>query len=262
MLLHPAPLERYYSRGAGCCTLLASGDPHSAMLIRMARFPRMDPPALALVIDLDGTLVDTFAAMQGAFSAAAGREVGVDELLTLFGPGAGTEAGILEQLGVPDAETLERWYEHYRTGHAELAPFPGMRETLEGARARGLRTGMLTGKGRRSTLITLDALGVTPLLDAIVTGDEAPAAKPDPSGLLLVLEQLGVAPARAVYIGDSLADAGAARAAGTRIAAALWDPRASILRYPEPPDYLLRSPVDLPALLDAIADGPAAQPLA
>jgi HAD superfamily hydrolase (TIGR01549 family) len=220
----------------------------------------MDLPALALVIDLDGALADTFAAMQGAFSAAAGREIGVDELLVLFGPGAGTEAGILAQLGVPDAETLERWYKHYRAGHDELAPFPGMRETLVEARNRGLRTGMLTGKGRRSTLITLDALGVAMLLDAVVTGGEAPAAKPDPRGLLLVLEQLGVEPARAVYIGDSVADAGAARAAGTRIAAALWDPRATILRFPEPTDYLLRSPDDLPALLDAITGGPVAWP--
>ena len=205
------------------------------------------------MIDLDGTLADTFAAMQGAFSVATGRDLGVDELLALFGPGAGTEAGILAELGVSDADSLERWYKHYRAGHDELATFPGMREALVEARARGLCTGMLTGKGRRSTLITLDALGVTPLLDAVVTGDEAPAAKPDPSGLLLVLAQLGVEPARAVYIGDSIADAGAARAAGTRIAAALWDARATVLRYPEPPDYVLRTPEELMALLPAIS---------
>ena len=218
----------------------------------MTAFPLMFPPARALVIDLDGTLADTFAAMHGAFSAVAGREIGVEELLELFGPGAGTEAAILATLGVPDAEQLEAWYAHYGTAHTDLAPFPGMRETLIEARVRGLRTGMMTGKGRRSTLITLDALGVTELLDAVVTGDEAPAPKPDPSGLLLVLEKLGVPPERAVYVGDSLADAGTARAAGARIAAALWDPRASIVRAPEPPDYALRTPEDLTNFLDAI----------
>ena len=212
----------------------------------------MLPPAQALVIDLDGTLADTFAAMHGAFSAVAGHEIGVDELLELFGPGAGTEAAILAMLGVPDAGRLEEWYTHYDAAHTDLMPFPGMRETLIEARARGLRTGMMTGKGRRSTLTTLDALGVTELLDGIVTGDEAPAPKPDPSGLLLVLEKLGVPPERAVYIGDSLADAGTARAAGARIAAALWDPRASIGRSPEPPDYVLRTPADLTDFLDAI----------
>jgi pyrophosphatase PpaX len=222
-------------------------------MITMTRFPPMWPPARALVIDLDGTLADTLAAMQGAFSAVAGRDIGVDELLELFGPGAGTEAGILATLGAPDAASLERWYDHYGAAHADLAVFPGMRETLEGARARGLRTGMLTGKGRRSTLITLAALGVTDLLEVVVTGDEAPAPKPDPGGLLLALATLNVPPDRAVYIGDSLADAGAARAAGARIAAALWDPRASIARSPEPPDYALRSPDDLADLLDAIS---------
>lgn len=222
----------------------------------MASFPPMFPPARALVIDLDGTLADTFAAMQGAFSAVAGRDIDVDELLALFGPGAGTEAAILATLGVPDVASLEQWYEHYGAAHADLAPFPGIREALIEARVRGLRTGMMTGKGRRSTLITLDALGVTDLLDAIVTGDEAPAPKPDPSGLLLVLERLGVAPARTVYIGDSLADAGAARAVGARFAAALWDARATSASSPEQPDYLLATPEDLPAFLNAITARP------
>jgi HAD superfamily hydrolase (TIGR01509 family) len=215
-------------------------------------FPPMRPPAQALIIDLDGTLADTFAAMQRAFSIAAGRELGADELLELYGPGAGTEAGILAALGAADAGALECWYDHYRAAHADIAVFPGMRETLIEARRRGLRTGMLTGKGRRSTLITLDALAITGLLDAIVTGDEAPAPKPDPSGLLLVLERLVVSPSRAVYIGDSLADAGAARAAGIRIAAAMWDPRAGIVRSPEVLDYVLRGPSDLTALLEAM----------
>jgi HAD superfamily hydrolase (TIGR01509 family) len=222
----------------------------------MEQFPVLFPPARALVIDLDGTLADTFAAMQGAFSAVAGRELGVEELLELFGPGAGTEAAILATLGVADEAALERWYEHYGAAHTDLAPFPGMREALLEARARGLRTGMMTGKGRRSTQITLDALGVAGLLDAVITGDEATRPKPDPMGLLLVLDRLRVPPERAVYLGDSLADAGAARAAGVRVAAALWDPRASILQSPEPPEYALRSPADITAFLDAISARP------
>jgi HAD superfamily hydrolase (TIGR01509 family) len=213
----------------------------------------MEPPALAVIIDLDGTLADTFPAMRAAYCAATGREVGVGELLALFGPGAGTESQILIALGTSHPHALDTWYTCYRTAHGRVACFPGMRALLEGARTRGLRTGMLTGKGRRSTLITLDALGVTPLLDTVVTGDEAPAPKPDPRGLLLALSQLGVAPARAVYLGDAVADAGAARAAGTRYAAALWDPLATALRAPQPPDYALRTAADLHAFLEAIA---------
>ena len=224
----------------------------------MTDFPPMFPPARALVIDLDGTLADTFAAMQNAFSRVAGRELGVDELLELFGPGAGTEAQILATLGVEDVEALEEWYRHYGAAHTDLQCFPGMREALIQAREHGLRTGMLTGKGRRSTMITLDALGVTELLDAVVTGDEAPEPKPDPSGLLLVLEELDVPPQRAVYIGDSLADAGAARAAGAKVAAAAWDPLSRILESPEAPDYVLRTPEDLARFLDAITARPPA----
>lgn len=219
----------------------------------MPSFPRMEPPAQALIIDLDGTLADTFPAMQAAYCHAVGRDVSTEELLALFGPGAGTEAQILTTLGAPSSAALDSWYARYRDAHAELTCFPGMQDVLAEARRRELKTGMLTGKGRRSTLITLDALGVTPLLDVVITGDEAPAPKPDPRGILLALAQLGVPPARAVYIGDSLADGGAARAAGCRFAAALWDHRAAIVRDPIAPDFTLRSPDDLTALLDAIS---------
>ena len=79
------------------------------------------------VFDLDGTLADTFPAMQAAFSAGAGRAVADDELLRLFGPGAGPETHILASLGAPVPEALEAWYARYRAAHDGLDTFPGMR---------------------------------------------------------------------------------------------------------------------------------------
>jgi pyrophosphatase PpaX len=197
--------------------------------------------AHALIVDLDGTVADTFPAMQAAFSEAVGRRIPAAELLALFGPGAGTEAEILALLGARSLDALERWYGMYAGAHDTLSAFPGIVDGLTEARKLGIRTGMLTGKGRRSTLITLQRLGLTALIETVVTGDEAPAPKPDPRGLLTALATLGVEPGDAVYVGDSVADLGAARAAGVLAVAALWDARASIATISNQADVALRT---------------------
>jgi FMN phosphatase YigB (HAD superfamily) len=61
----------------------------------------------------------------------------------------------------------------------------------------------------------LAGTGLNELLEVIVTSTDVGAAKPDPRGLLQALRQLGVAPERALFVGDADVDEGAARAAGT-----------------------------------------------
>jgi putative hydrolase of the HAD superfamily len=67
----------------------------------------------------------------------------------------------------------------------------------------------------------LDQLGISPLLSAVVTPAAAGAAKPEPRIFELALERLGVAPERALHIGDGPADEEGAMAAGMKFA---WAP--------------------------------------
>ena len=215
----------------------------------------------AVVLDLDGTLADTFGLLLVAFDAATravrGRELTRAEMVAHFGPGAGTEAHIVAALaGREHPDDLAAFYEAYTGRHAEqVQVFPGLREALEEARSRGCATGMLTGKGRRSTDITLRELGVADLFDAVVTGDEAPAPKPDPRGLLLVLDRLAVPPSRALFVGDTIADIGAGRAAGTPVAAALWHEPDNAELVDSGADYLLKTGEDLRALVAELTAG-------
>jgi len=55
----------------------------------------------------------------------------------------------------------------------------------------------------------------------VVGCEDVIAPKPDPSGLFAVLKVLGVSPKDALYIGDSLVDEGAAKAAGVDFSAML-----------------------------------------
>jgi putative hydrolase of the HAD superfamily len=76
----------------------------------------------------------------------------------------------------------------------------------------------------------LDALGLGPLVDAVVTSAEAGAPKPAPQVFELALARLGAVAERTVHVGDAEADAEGARAAGLRFEPApLADAAARIL---------------------------------
>ena len=217
----------------------------------------------AIVFDLDGTLADTFGLLLAAFDEATrahrGRPLTHAEMIAHFGPGAGTEEAIVCALAgataeAPPAGCVEAFYRVYEARHGELVQlFPGIRHALRAARERGLAIGLVTGKGRRSADITLRELGIAPFFDAIATGDDAPAPKPDPRGLLAVLGRLGAAPRRALFIGDSIADLGAGQAAGTLVAAVLWNDPPDPALLAANPDFILRDGDDLAALLDRLA---------
>ena len=67
--------------------------------------------------------------------------------------------------------------------------------------------------------LLLDVLGLTGLLDAIVTGDDITRGKPDPQGFLLAFQRFGVPPARGFVIEDAVAGVQAGKAAGAQVIA-------------------------------------------
>jgi putative hydrolase of the HAD superfamily len=91
---------------------------------------------------------------------------------------------------------------------------PGGRELLVELRRRQVRTGIVSNFDHRLRGL-LEALGLRPLLNAVVLPSEASAAKPDPRIFELALQRLGVSPKDALYVGDDPAeDLAGARAAG------------------------------------------------
>jgi putative hydrolase of the HAD superfamily len=113
---------------------------------------------------------------------------------------------------------------------ADLAPeefAPAFLEALVFEPAAGATAACraLAGAGLRLAVVSnwdiglhgqLALLGLTAIVDAVVTSAEAGAPKPDPAVFRLALERLDVAPARAVHVGDAIADEEGARAAGLR----------------------------------------------
>lgn len=223
-------------------------------------FRAMHPEIHAVLFDVDGTLIDSYRLYLEAYRRALEPVLGYapdDAELTARRPSA-ERLFLSEWVGPELAEQChQRMCQHYESLHGALAEgaYDGVREMLAHLRSAGLRLGVVTGKGRRAWEITVRHLDLGPF-EVVVTEDDAEHPKPDPGGLLRALEALGVPPERAAYVGDSLGDLQAGRAAGVRVGAALWpktDP-ADRQRFLEslgvaPPHWLLEHPADLSRVL-------------
>lgn len=103
----------------------------------------------------------------------------------------------------------------------ETELFPGARELLHGLKAQGVKTAIVSTKRGDTIQLILERLGLADAVELVVGSADVKRPKPDPEGLLFVLDRLGVRPGDALFCGDTILDAGAAQNAGTRFAAVL-----------------------------------------
>ncbi|MBK5221528.1 MAG: nicotinate-nucleotide--dimethylbenzimidazole phosphoribosyltransferase [Acidimicrobiia bacterium] len=98
---------------------------------------------------------------------------------------------------------------------------PQVLDDLRDLADRGVRLAAVTDTSvmhEADVRALLEPAGVSALLEVVVTSCDVGATKPDPLSLVTCLERLGVAPTRALYIGDRVIDRAAADAAGTHFA--------------------------------------------
>ena len=95
-------------------------------------------------------------------------------------------------------------------------PMRGVQELLTTLRGAGIPTAIASSAPARWVVGAVERLGIRPLFDAVVTGDEVARRKPAPDVYLEAARRLGVDPARSIAIEDSGPGITAARAAGMR----------------------------------------------
>lgn len=180
----------------------------------------------AVVIDLDGTLLDTAPDLADAANAMLG-ELGLEQLpiatiRTYIGNGVSrlVKRVLTRDLHAePDldlfADALEIFQKHYGEHVSRSSkPYPGVIDGLEKFRARGFKLACITNKAERFTVPLLRDTGLFGYFELILSGDSLPKRKPDPLPLLHACERFAVEPRHLLLIGDSLNDTQAARAAG------------------------------------------------
>ncbi len=179
------------------------------------------------IFDMDGTLTQTNQLIYDSFNYIArkyrDRTYTIPEITAMFGPPEEDALLSIVEPGEIDA-VMEDYLSFYRANHSRLARlYPGIEETLRFLKERGRTIALFTGKGSRTTAITLEEFGLNAYFDAVVTGNDVENHKPSPEGIRRVLERFSLHPDDALMIGDAVSDVKAARGAGVPVVAVLWD---------------------------------------
>lgn len=227
----------------------------------------MDTGGIRLVLfDLDGTLVDSVPDLTGAANALLARlgrdPVSEAQVRHWVGDGIAklVERVLSEPEGAvaPAGDQLQQAQRLFREAYAgqltqRSRPYPGAEQVLETLRARGFRLACVTNKDTELARRLLEHLDLLPRFDLAVGGDRVERLKPDPALLFHAMEALEVTPGQALMVGDSVADVGAARAAGIPIVAVSYGYNRSGGIAGEHPDRVIDSLPELPPLLSRAA---------
>jgi pyrophosphatase PpaX len=208
---------------------------------------------IAILFDLDGTLVDTvpfiLEAVRHAFEGYGTCPTDAEWIA-----GIGTPLRVQLASFARRPEDVNSLFERYRSfwlaRHDERTrAFPGAVETVEALAGAGHPIGVVTAKIEQGAFRTLRHTGLLPHVQAVVGADSCANAKPHPEPVLLALSRLGSSPREALLVGDSPHDIAAAKAAGARAVAALWGACARPALEAAGADHFLADVRDLPALV-------------
>ncbi|WP_421999896.1 HAD-IA family hydrolase [Reyranella sp.] len=186
-----------------------------------------------VIYDLDGTLIDSARDMCVAVSRVLADHglpaITADDARHFMGEGskitmrrAFAKAGRTLDEDEASAVTREfvRYYEEDPVRFTTA--FDGVTDVVARFDRLGLKQGVCTNKFEGPSRMILSHLRLMPPIADVAGADTFPVRKPDPGHVLMLIERLGGRPDRAVMIGDSVHDVGAAHAAGLPAVLVSW----------------------------------------
>ncbi len=196
-----------------------------------------------VIFDVDGTLVDSQAEIVAAMTLAFQSEVlsmpPRAVVLSIVGLSLAEAFAVLcPDVELPQRNRLVEAYKgafmSLRKDNQEMGPlFPGARDALAQLQAQDhTLLAVATGKSRRGLDKVLERHGLTGAFHSEQVADHHPS-KPNPSMILTALNEMGVAPARAVMLGDTTFDMDMARGAGIKKIGVTWGYHASDTLKPD-----------------------------
>ena len=194
------------------------------------------PPIRGVVFDMDGVIVDSHPLHRRAwkqFLHSVSRDTTEEELDFIL-DGRKRDEILRYFLGELSDEQIRdygnRKDEMLRRLGDDARPIEGVIDFVAALRHAGLRMALATSAGRARTCGTLSELNLADCFDAVITGDEVPAGKPDPLIYRLAASRLQEDPKHLLAIEDAVSGVKAATGAGLRCIGIAPNSRAQQLR--------------------------------
>lgn len=182
-----------------------------------------------VVLDLDGTLVDTVPdlaySLDGMLKKMGMPDAG--ETKTREWVGNGIERLVKRALTndfneEPEASLFDKAFPLFISEYKKNACnysrlYDGVKEGLDYLISNQFKLACVTNKQSQFTHTILETLGIQNAFGIVISGDTLPKKKPDPLQLLHAAEYFGVSASQALMVGDSINDVCAARAAGFQV---------------------------------------------
>lgn len=223
-------------------------------------------PPLAVIFDLDGTLIDSRGDIVAALNHAllkTGRKALPAQLIVRF-VGDGARSLISRAANIPDDssaidELLEHFLAYYKEHPVDFTRWmEGAPDVLDKLTALSdMAVALCTNKPRSSADAVLASLGIGDRFRATFAGGDLPEKKPSPEPLLHLARVMGVPPASVVMVGDGPQDVESARRAGMRSVAIEGSFFALERVLAAGPDVLLHSLTELPEIIGRWRDATA-----
>ncbi len=206
----------------------------------------------AVLFDVDGTLVDSaemfVRGLGDTYEKYADIRPAREQILALMGVPLSKQLELFQERK-PTSEKLEEMIayaiERYAVYEEHESHFEAAIETLRMCHGQGLRTALVTSKNATELEGFLKRFTGKDFVDTTVCASDVHHPKPAPDSALLACQRLGVQPAEAVFIGDSIYDMRCARSAGTASVAVAYGAAHKDTLQAEQPDLLLETPEEL-----------------
>lgn len=193
----------------------------------------------AFIFDFDLTLADStkgiFICYKKCLEHFGYSVPSNDEIFSTIGHTIEDSLGLLIGEKPENVEEMRKYYvslaDEYMVKNTEF--YPNVLAVLQVLKQAGKKVGIVSTKFRYRIMQSFEIEGSFPL-DEIVGGEDVRTHKPEPEGLLIMLNRLGASKNETLYVGDSYIDAETAQAAGVDFAGVLTGSTSKddFLKYP------------------------------
>ncbi|MBQ3253091.1 MAG: prolipoprotein diacylglyceryl transferase [Acholeplasmatales bacterium] len=201
-----------------------------------------------ILFDLDGTLLNTKPLIDRSFIHTFEHfrpdyVLKDEELDSFFGPTLYQTFSKYSN-DEKEIEAMIQYYRDYNIPHHDemVKPFPGAKDILKTLHKKGYKLGVVSSKKTDLVKHGLELFGLLEYMDIVIGADEVENHKPAPDGILLAKKELNGN--NVAYVGDTLNDMAAAKAAGVKAIGVLYIKDPSIM-LEAAPDYVINRLQDL-----------------